>query len=463
MASLALLPQPRRRLLIDAAPLGEGVDPYKVAERGIDELAWLYADGLVGWSGGLVPALARRLPQASDDGLTYRYELRRVKWHDGRLLNARDVSEAFDIVAASTWGGYEPYRSVLKVVVRDEDNFEVKLRVPRQGFVRSFFGPYGVPALPLIRHANDGTPIGTGPFAIVGRPELGRWTLRRATTSPRGTPRIDEIALRLILKETTANVQIMSGEADIALPLPPDPSPGGYRVVSRLTSIEVLLLNARGVFDSIEARRALVASIDVARLQRIFRRAPGPLEAKLTLSGASDAAYARLLSTRLERSAELRRIVNGRAVRLLYVAQSPANQRVMLELAQDLRLLGIATRLVPVPGERYFDFNRPLRRGDFDVAAYGVAYGDGADLAADWASDAVPPHGGNFSRWHDHDTDAALARDDSGAALRRLYDGIACVVIGAARERIGIASQVRGFEDPPLLVPATYGCAKWSF
>lgn len=455
-----------QRLRIDAAPLGAAIDPYRHAERGVAELAWLYADGLVGWTGSISPSLAREMPVGSDDGLTYHYVLRQGVWHDGASFTARDVERALAEVTASPWGGYEPYRSIQKLTVTGNHAFNVRLGSPRPGFVRSFFAPYGSAPLPIMRRAVDGTPIGTGPFAVASRPETERWTLRAVATSPRGIPRVAEIGLRLVLSEITANVQVASGEAHIALPLPPDVVTLGhfgtrYRIVNRLSSTEILLLNAERAFRRAEDRRALAASINVPYLQRIFERRPTVLDAKLTLSGTNDRAYERLLEFEPARIPSLRRALGDRELELTYVAQSPGNRRVMTEVHGRLRLMGLNASLRPIPGEHYYDENRPLRTGDFDIASYGLAYGDDADLAGDWASDALPPRGGNFSRWHDEKTDRALRTGDSGMALRRLYDEVACIVLGPAVEKIGVADQVMGFATPPLLVPATYSCAQW--
>ncbi len=98
-----------RRLRLAALPLAHDVDPYRDAEPGADELAWLYGDGLVGWEGRPVPLLAERLPEAAEDGRRYRYELRgEVRWHDGAPLRAQDVAAALAAVRAPRWGTHRP-------------------------------------------------------------------------------------------------------------------------------------------------------------------------------------------------------------------------------------------------------------------------------------------------------------------------------------------------------------------
>jgi ABC-type transport system substrate-binding protein len=442
--------------------LGHDIDPYRDAELGVDELAWLYADGLVGWRNGVVPLLAS-LPDLRNSGLVYRYTLRATRWHDGATVRAKDVAIALDQVRASVFGSREPYRFVRDLVVHDDRHFDVVLQTARPGFERAFFGARGVPALPLIRHASDGIPIGTGPFVVRARPELGRWRLERYDGSPRGAARLDGIQLRLLSSEVTANVQLLSGEADIALPLTPAALRSDrYQAVPRFTSVAVLLLNARTVFGDAALRRAFAQAIDVPALQRAYDRRRTKLLASIFLSGGNDLALANALQPASSAVADFQTRIAGKTLTIVYIRGSPAQERTALLLQQSLRPCGVAADLRGFPATVYQTEEGPLRRGTFDVAVYGLVYGDPRELAADWSCSSLPPHGGNFSRWCDERFDDAVARNDVRAMERRIYDSVACIPLTRAYELLGIARTVSGFAAPEPLVPATYGCTEWA-
>ena len=452
-----------RRLRLAALPLAHDIDPYRDAEPGADELAWLYGDGLVGWENGPVPLLAARLPEAVDGGRRYRYALREARWHDGAPLRAQDIAAAFATVRATRWGTHRPYRSVREVVVRDERHFDVVLDSPDHGFVRSFFGPYGTPALPVLRHAADGTPIGTGPFALRARPELGRWVFEPRRTSPRGVAHLGALEVRLLGSERTAGVMLLSGEADIALPLTPAAAAGGrFARVRRFTSTAVLLCNVQGALASAAARRAFAGSVDVPRLQRVYVRQHGVPLASLLMAGPNDATFASALAPDPTAPERLRRHLGQRELIVAYVAESPAHQRVFAYLFDALARAGIQARALPAPGTVYLGAAGPLRTGRFDVAIDGFTYADDPDLASDWTCANRPPAGGNFARWCDAAFDGAIRRGDRAAALRRLYEELVCIPLARAYEDIGVGPRVRGFTPPAPLVVATYGCARWN-
>ena len=449
-------------LYLDAAPLAHDIDPYRDAEIGVDELAWLYGDGLVGWHRGPVPLLAD-LPRRNEDGLRYHYTLRQAWWHDGRPVRAHDVAEALDAVRATAFGGREPYRSVREIVLHDEFHFDALLDSARPNFVQAFFGAYGVPALPLLRRVAGGMPIGTGPFEVRTRPELGRWRLARYDGSPRGRPNLDGIELRLISSETTANIQLLSGEADIALPLTPAAiGSNRFRRVERTTSTAVLLFNTETAFHDEAVRRSFARAVDVAALQRAYDRRRTSMLATLLLSGESDPAFRRSFRRDSHAGMILRSALGGREISIAYVRESAAQERTATLLQQFLAEIGVAAALHPAPGFIYQGAQGPLRTGRFDIAVAAFIYADEPDLAADWSCADRPPSGGNFGRWCDPAFETAASREDRPAMLRRLYDSMVCIPLSRAYEVLGVARRVGGFLDPTPLTPATYGCASWS-
>jgi ABC-type transport system substrate-binding protein len=463
-AGIAVAPVAGRRVLrLAAVPFGHDIDPYRDAEPGVDELAWLYADGLIGWGGGPIPLLASSFPDRSADGTTYRYRLREAMWHDGRRLHARDVVDAFAAVRATDWGRREPYAHVSEVRADGELDVVVRLRAAYPGFTGSFFAPFGSPALPLIRHDGGPTPIGTGPFAVRRRFGGERWSLERWSGSPRGAARLDGIEVTLLGTSLTANVQMLSGETDVALPLPPN-TVGANRFTRfrRVTSTAVLLINAEGLLRTVSLRRAFAAVANVPALQHAYDHERSSLLASLQLEGADDGALADALMFRPQLAGVLNGLTRERELVLAYVAGSPSHERTMTLLQQNLAAAEVRATLRPFPPPAYMGPVGPLRSGAFDVALYGLYYGREPDLVADWSCASRPPHGGNFARWCAPELERALQTGRTGAALRALYDQMPCIPLSHAYEHIGVARRVGHFALPGPYAPATYLCARWT-
>jgi ABC-type transport system substrate-binding protein len=450
-------------LRIAAAPLGHDIDPYLDAERGVDELAWLFGDGLTGWNGRLVPVLAQNLPDVSRDGTVYRYRLRDAVWHDGRPLRASDVANAFAKIRTTPWGTHEPYARVVGVRADGPRDVTVRLDAPYRRFAATFFGPVGYPALPLLRHDGGPVPLGTGPFAVRRRLDLTRWSLVRWPHSPRGTGELRAIDLTLLGTELAANVQLLSGEADIALPLAPSAvGAEHFTRIPRVTSAAVLLINAEGLLRTAAVRHAFAAVAHVPSLQRAYDRRRKDVFASIMMEGPNDRALEAALTSRPEVARVLAGVTRDRELVLTYVSGAPAHERTMTLLQQNLAAAGLRSTLRPYPIALYTGPIGPLRKGTFDVAMDGLDYGADADFAADWSCANRPPHGGNFARWCDPAFDRAVRARAPDKALRRLYDDLPFVPLSRAYEYIGVAPRVGGFALAGPSLPATYLCARWT-
>ncbi|HYW54010.1 MAG TPA: ABC transporter substrate-binding protein [Dongiaceae bacterium] len=461
-ASVAAVRARRSVLRLSALPAGHDVDPYRDAERGIDEIAWLYADGLVGWNGAPTPLLAARLPAIGDRGRRYRYDLREVRWHDGEPLRATDVVNAFAAVRRSFWGTYEPYRGVRAVVPTGERSFEVVLEQPNATFVRTFFGARARPSLPLLRSSPGSLPVGTGPFAVRERIESNRWRLEQAGDTVRGRARLDAIDLRYLFSRETEFVTLLTGETDVALPIPGRfPVSASFRRIRRSNGITLMLLNAEGPFGDFATRVALAGSLDVFLIQRGYDRHRASLLASFRLDRGNDPALARRLAPHPAAIGELSRRLSGHEVRLITLPGTSVDIVMGLVRQRLVNDAGVAVRMIRTPYDGLYGPTSPLRTGDFDLALNSYAYVDAADLRADWSCAMRAPAGGNFSRWCDHELDAAIAKGDAAAAFRRLYDRLAAIPMSEAYEDIGVAHRVCDVPAPAALVPATYTCSDW--
>lgn len=120
------------------------------ADIGYNQMSLIY-DTLL-WkdgSGQLLPWLARSF-EASPDHLTYRFELRDVRWSDGRPLTADDVAFTFDYYAAQETLGppviIQPPQGIAKVEARGPTTVEITVTNPQVTFLEQVAG--AVPIVP---------------------------------------------------------------------------------------------------------------------------------------------------------------------------------------------------------------------------------------------------------------------------------------------------------------------------
>jgi hypothetical protein len=294
------------------------------------------------------------------------------------------------------------------------------------------------------------------------RIESNRWRLERTAGSPRGRARVDRIDLRYLFSRQTEYVSLLSGETDIALPLPgrfaASPS---FRRVRRTTGTTLMIFNAAGPFGDLQTRRALAKTLDVAALQRGYDPRRTSLLASFRLDGRNDERLAQALSHDPAAALELRRRLSGHEVRIVTLPGTSVDFAMEIVRQTLVNQAGVAVEMLPTPYDGLYGPTSPLRRGAFDLAVNSYAYADEADLAADWSCATRAPRAGNFARWCDPVLDRAIAKRDYAAAFRRLYDGLAAIPLSRSYEDIGVARRVCDVPAPPLLVPATYTCAAW--
>lgn len=136
-----------------------------------DTLLW--KDG----SGKVLPWLAESF-KASDDGLTYAFELRKgVKWHDGKPFTAKDVEFTFTYFGQQKISPQvivQPVPEIEKVVAVDDLTVEFTLSAPAATFLQ-FGGAGAVPIVPehiwsTVDRAEQASDVkllvGTGPYRL---------------------------------------------------------------------------------------------------------------------------------------------------------------------------------------------------------------------------------------------------------------------------------------------------------
>ena len=199
--------------------------------------------------------------QKSEDGLSYRFELRRgVKWHDGRDFTSADVAHSIELLKQHHPRGRGTLASVREVRTPDPHVAEIVLDKP---------APYLLAALtasesPIVpRHIYEGTdplanpngraPIGTGPFVFKEWKQGSHIVLERNPNywDP-GKPYLDRIVIRFIADANARAVALETGEIH-----------GGCRNVQpRHCGRDYGIAQRRFADQHVVGRAAAVAAID---------------------------------------------------------------------------------------------------------------------------------------------------------------------------------------------------------
>lgn len=453
---------PARRLRLAIDSLGNSLDPYHDPALDVDRYSWLYGDGLTTGERSPRPSLAET-PRSGDGGRTWRYVLRAARWHDRRPVRAADVVTALQHLRdmASPWLSYEPYSLIEDLHVRAADAFDVRLHRGSPSFGRTFFSPYGRPALPLLRHDDAGMVIGTGPFRLVSRLDDG-YQFEAFGGSPRGEPAWHGVEVRIVPSQSTLALELTSGEADLVLPLVRGlAGTERYRLVSRHNGTIVLLFNCAGVFRTAPLRFAALRALDIDELQRTLD--PGfdsRILGVLPPGAANDVVFPFPPHDVGRARAELREIRGPCTI--VYVAESRRYARMALLIAQMFQAAGVTAEIVPRPQALYQAPLGPLRSGRFDLAVSGLPYDEQPDLASDWSCEAMPPRGGNFARWCNPEFDTIVSSGETRRALMILARSAPFIPLARNTESFGVSRSVTGFEAPAPFVPPTLSAHRWA-
>jgi peptide/nickel transport system substrate-binding protein len=288
-------------------PLLESLDP------GFDygpewQIISLTHDGLVGYRrvggiGGstLVPDLALSLPVPTDEGTTYRFQLRPgIHYSNGEIVQPKDVRFALERVLGSTSEGRQYYLSILGaehcsvgvcdlsdgiVVDASANTITFHLNQPDTEFLFKLAMPFAFPVPPDTPDDDQGLdPIpATGPYMVTGTSEegveLGRNPEFRTWNSPArpdGFP--DRIVIQAQGDGEAAIEHVLDGSLDWTRS-EPSPQvldqllrerPGQVHLTPTTAIWHLILNNAVSPFDDVRVRQALNLALDRDRIAAIF-------------------------------------------------------------------------------------------------------------------------------------------------------------------------------------------------
>lgn len=212
------------------------------------EINILIFNGLTAHDGEnqVVPGLAESW-EFDEETNTYTFHMvKGVKWHDGEPVTAGDVKFTIEAIRNPENGSENApnYEDVEEITVIDDTTISFKLSAPNVAFL-----DYMTMAV-LPEHLLKGenmqesaffrAPVGTGPYKLERWDEGQAITLVKNEDYFKGTANIDRVVFKIVPDDNAKNLQMQSGELDMALLSPRDSESfegrEGYQVYHMKTS-----------------------------------------------------------------------------------------------------------------------------------------------------------------------------------------------------------------------------------
>lgn len=258
-----------------------GLDPSQTAAATAGQITYgnLF-EGLViiNAQGEVAPRLASRW-DVSDDGLTYRFQLRRgVRFHDNNPFNAEIAR--FSIARILAEDSTNPQKAVFSniagVEVESHHLLVIRLQRPDPFFLANLALPAAVMVHPLSVQHNSTLPIGTGPYRFVEW--LPKRVVKLAANERYWGQKPTITVAEFLFMESSAGTESFLAEGLIdgligvsrvsnRFVMHPD-----YHMIPRSSESKMILAinNARPPFDDIRVRRALAHGINREALMGMY-------------------------------------------------------------------------------------------------------------------------------------------------------------------------------------------------
>ncbi len=192
-----------------------------------------------------IPSLAERFTE-SEDHETFTFYLRSgVKFHNGKLLTAKDVKYTFDSLLSPDLKS--PIRGAVdkisSIETPDPQTVIFHMREPFYTFIGN------LPAIGIIPAGAGteliGAPVGSGPYKLTDYREGERVRLEANSDYWNGPPRIPRVEIKVVADNTTRQAEMMSGAVDLAYNVGFDPET--IRALSSRRGIQVVIKEGANV------------------------------------------------------------------------------------------------------------------------------------------------------------------------------------------------------------------------
>jgi len=244
----------------------KSLDPHTVTAVNDFRILMNIYEGLVRYKDGTLqvePALAKSWT-ISDDGLTYRFQLRSgIKFHDGTPLDAAAVKFNFDRMLDDNNPYHDTgpfplsffFSSIDKVATDGSSTVVFTLKEPYAPFLSNLAYPTGLIVSPAAvkQYGKDfgRHPSGTGPFRFSEWESNSKVVVVRNDAYWGDAPSLEAVVFRPITDANTRVAEMLSGGLDLMVEVPPD-NVGQFQKDSAFTVYEqagphvwFLILNAK--------------------------------------------------------------------------------------------------------------------------------------------------------------------------------------------------------------------------
>ncbi len=410
-------------MLIESSPTN--LDPRVGIDAQSERIDSLIFDDLLSRADDLnvAPGLAERweIP----DPLTYVFHLHRgVKFHDGRLLTARDVKWTFDSLLQGNIRSTKAanYRFVDRIDAIDEATVVFHLKEPEAPFLWNISDgaigivPYGT-GDEMTRH-----PIGSGPFKFVSA-ETDREVLMERNDEYWGEKaKLQRVRFAVVPDATTQALELRKGSGDIAInSLTPDTvhtlasEPGLAVEHAAGTRLAYLGFNVRdSILKDARVRQAIAYALDRRpMIDYLWRGEAQPARSVLPPQSWAydgdvppydhDAARAEKLLDDAGYPA-----LNGIRFHMTMKTSTDENTRLMVAvMQQQLREVGIA---LDIRSFEFATFFADVTHGAFQM--YGLRWIGGNEdpdiFEYAFHSSKIPPNGANRAFYSNPRLDALI-------------------------------------------------------
>jgi peptide/nickel transport system substrate-binding protein len=234
----AAVPQQAGTLVVGAVAEPVNLDAAQVTDFNSTRVIRRITESLVAFpddSTQLVPGLAESWT-VSRDGLQYTFKLRRgVKFHDDTPFNAEAVKFSFERQINpdhpfNKLGKYPfanfNFGTIKAIEALDEHTVQFVMKEPRASFLTIMASaPAGIVSPAAVKkHGEDypNHPVGTGPFRFVSWDRGQRIVLEKNSSYWKFPVKVDRVIFRPIVEEQARLTELLTGNLDLAVNLPPD-------------------------------------------------------------------------------------------------------------------------------------------------------------------------------------------------------------------------------------------------
>ncbi len=423
--------------LIESSPAN--LDPRIGTDAQSEHIDELLFDGLVARDASFhfTPALAESWEQP--DPLTLVFHLRQgVRFHDGRLLTARDVVWTVNSIRSGQVISPKAaaYASVDTVEAKDARTVVFHLKHADNFLLTNLStGAFGIvpegSGREFWRH-----PVGTGPFRFVSQQIDQNVVIERNPLSWAGEPKIERVRFAVVPDATTESLELEKGSGDVAVnSLPIDAlavlatRPNLVVQDSPGTQVQYLSFNLRDpLLKDVRVRQAIACAIDRKLIiQTLLRGYAQPAASLLPASHwawTGDVArynYDPARAARLLDEAGYRAGANGVRFHLTMKTSTDEGTRLLAAvLQQQLAKVGI---VLDQRSYEYATFYSDVTRGAFQM--YSLKWIGGNEqpdiFSYVYSTAKFSPQGANRSHYSNPRLDALLddAAQSTDTARRR--------------------------------------------